>query len=268
MSVKLDIVDGATIRDSDTGIEATRIAYVDGLSGDAAARMYAAITGTPARLSAHPSIPKVKLIEKVATSISDTQATVQLIYRVPGVSIGGFSDEPELGEPAQISTGATTTSTTTQKDYAGVDMALTYSPTDAEVENGELEDLSYMVIATANIQVAQPYLRYRRRETSPPTPTAMAYVGKTNSSTFAGAPPGTLLCTNITGESSDGGDTYVVSYEFQFTNNIGLDGSNIGWDVVLRAEKDGKPQVDPVDGVHIAEFQVYQRIDFNGLGLA
>lgn len=265
-TVKIDIIEGSGIRRTVDGWETPRVARVSGLVGSPEEINYQAILAVDAHGetigSPHPTIPGVRLHEQNGTPDGPSSVVVALVYRTPQFN-GGGGFEPQVGDAPRLSIGSSVQTTTTEKDYAGADLAMTYTPTDEEVDNGEMQDLSYPVIGKASVQVPQVYFRYVRRETTSPGPNAQAYVGRTNSVTFLGQAPKMWLCTHIAGDSTDNGESYVTNYEFLLSQ------SSIGWDVSLRAEKDGKPMAGTLtDGVHIKTFQVYPTADFNNLALA
>lgn len=113
--------------------------------------------------------------------------------------------------------------------------------------------------------VPQFVCRISRKETSNPALNIRDYTGKLNSSevTIAGVafPEKTLLCTNITADTSDGGSNYIVNYEFQYRPAA-------DWKprCVAINPKTGAPWPkieDVTDGIKTPE--IYETADFNTL---
>lgn len=106
---------------------------------------------------------------------------------------------------AIIQVGSSVTSSKTELDAAGAQIVVTL--TDQPDQTG-----------TVDIQVPESVLTFSRRESSSPRSKARTYVGKINSVALASGDYdiGTLLCLGIEGESTDGGESYNVTYRFQY----------------------------------------------------
>ncbi len=274
-TIKIDIIEGTTMRETQTGFELQRIARVSGLSGDASQRMFEALNadGMPRRLDSHPTVGGMRCDERAASveQTSGTTARVTLTYRTVLLNSAQPKD-PEVGDIPVLSYGTSLTTTTTQLDYAGATMALKYVPSQKEIDNGEMIAGDYPVLGTASVQVPQTFLRYKKRDTTDASGLSLTYVGTTNATPIFGKPAGTWLCSAINGETTDGGKTFVNTFEFQFARQKGIFGQdNIGWNVILVAEKDGKKRTGTVDELKaddgIDEFQVYPRTEFHNIGV-
>ena len=269
MSVKADLIEESALRQTRQGLEKVRIYRVDGLSGDASQREYEALTtGTvPAMDALHPTIPGIRVDERSVKADSHASAKVTIVYRTPSVDFSGGVGEPAVGDPPQIEVGATLQSISTQQNIDGEDLAVKYtiSADDIKDNPGSGFDVGDEIdtVGTAQTQIPLVYVRYTRRETVSPGDNAKLYVGKTNTAPFLGDDANMWLCAGITGRSSDNGATYITTYEFQRAQN-----EEHGWNVIIRAEKDGKPMANPVEGVNIDDFNVYDFANFNDLGLA
>jgi len=118
---------------------------------------------------------------------------------------------------------------------------------------------------TVDIQIPETVLGFTRRESSHPLTKALTYVGKINSvalgsGTFA---IGTLLCLGIEGDTTDGGESYSVSYRFQYRP-----GTWVATVVYIDPETD-RPHADVsisgVDGVEYVD--IYNEVNFTALAL-
>jgi len=121
-------------------------------------------------------------------------------------------------------------------------------------------------VKSVEAQHPMPIVRYHRRERNNPMVKARDYVGCINSTAVFGDPPHTWLCTDISGMSEDGGQSYNVSYEFQRCP------SSSTWDKVLSCEDPQGRYVDPSNYPApftntIFKYQVYREINFWPLNL-
>jgi hypothetical protein len=104
-------------------------------------------------------------------------------------------------------------------------------------------------------------------EKANPAPKAAKYTGLINSGSWKGFPARTVLCTRIEGTSNDGEETFETNYEFQ----VNLE----GWDVKVYYVNDSNEPLTKDEVIQsinngaepIKSYTVYQKIDFNGLGL-
>ena len=243
--VTSDMVSGGTGRLTNKGWEVQRKATLTGVGGVGHAQLYNAVQDYAADINgaalgaAHPTIPNIYLNEISPKSIGPAQVELLLRY---GVATPG-SDSGPLGE-LQISVSSVGTQKETSNDADGALMAVkrtTDVPTGAQQWQ------------TGTVSVLRPLhtLTYTRREASAPDGKGASYVGKINGST---------LCTGITGQSDDGGDTYVVTYTFQIDPD--------GWDKeIFWTDDTGKPPKNAVEGDGKATFTVYKTADFSSLSL-
>jgi hypothetical protein len=102
---------------------------------------------------------------------------------------------------------------------------------------------------------------FSRREGFSPAFKSRNFVGRTNSGTWGGDPPGSWLCTRIEGVSDDGGQTFNVTYEFQYNIDTWLA------TVVFIDPDTGRPPENLIEGEGLKQVQVYPRVDFNLLNL-
>ncbi len=242
--VKLDQVDGAGARRTLDGWEAQRVAFVSGLTGSYHQRMAQAITasGIPQLRSSHPAISSIFVTSLDAKPAGVDGAIVRIDY-----GTGNSKQLPSPGEPAQIEVGATLSQTSTHQDISGNPL---------EVALSDDEDAPTQIARVTKL-VPQVTVRYSRLEETSPGSKARQYVGKVNSGEVFSSDPGTWMCTAITGRSNDGGETYEVTYDFQYNPD--------GWQphVVYIDPATGRPHPD----AESQTAQVYESIDFMNLEL-
>ena len=100
-----------------------------------------------------------------------------------------------------------------------------------------------------------------------PDQTARLFVGKVNSVHLGSDPPLSWMCTRIDGVSSDGGETYRVTFEFQYNSRLWMfTGEWIDPDTGLPVPKN-KYNTDENAPLEKRFFEVYDQIDFHVLGL-
>ena len=166
-----------------------------------------------------------------------------------GFGTGGSGDSMEVG--------ATVISEDRNADGDNVPLSVSY--TDAE---GVVHEQGGMV----TILVPQMTKTFTRRTTYDPAYDAIDFVGAVNSAIWPlmlEARAGELLCTGIVGRSSDWGQTWEVTYSFQYNSR--------GWDsqqIVYIDPETGRPPDDVVDGNGVETITgMYELRDFAGLQL-
>lgn len=152
-----------------------------------------------------------------------------------------------------IQVGSSVTSGKTQKDKDGNQIVVSLS--------GEPDQ-----VGDVDIQTPETVLVFERRESNNPVTKSLANVGKVNSVALGSGTYAvrTLLCLGIEGVSTDDGETWQVSYRFQYRPGT--------WDatiVYIDPETD-RPH-DDIDlstaGTGWVEEQIYDTVDFTSLSL-
>lgn len=256
-TVKLDITQGASFERAADGLRCVRVAVVTGLSGGAQDRLYAASTasGLPALGSAHPSVPAMRLTSIEAQPQGDSAALVRLVYRTPESIPGADPADPTL---PRYEVGSSVVTTRTLTDAAGDPLEVSYDGAE------RLEDEPRTQRVNADVMRPQTTLRVVRVESSSPAAAARDKVGKVNGSTWQSGAAKTWLCTGIHGKSVDAGETWLVTYDFQFNpatwrRTVGFTSPRTG-----RVPSDAS-ESGPELG--IKTFDLYETADFSALGL-
>lgn len=244
ITVKMDQLQDASCRQTADGWELQRLAFVSGLSGSYAQRMAQAMTasGIPALREAHPNLPGVLVAELQASPAGDQAAMVRITYRSPDADF-----LPDLEDPPQIQVGSTLSQTTTSQDATG-------QPIEVTIGSGAN---TLTQIAQVRKLIPQTTVRYTRLEEASPGDKARNYVGKINSTAVFSSNPETWMCTGIHGRSDDGGQTYLVTYDFQYNPD--------GWQpkAVYIDPTTGRPHPDATP----IQADIYNTIDFTNLDL-
>lgn len=256
MSVILDrIVDSPILTQTFAGIETTRTAFVTGLSGDPAGKLYQAISchGVPQLYEGHPIIPDIHAM-KHNVRIGDVDKA-EVVVTYGDISGRGDDDVSETGNP-RIYAGSTAILQQVTEDIYGYDIEVGYDTTTADGD-------AYFDVQTVVVDVYLPetVLRFERREPKSPGFKSVFYTGTTNSTRWMGARSHKWLCTHIGGELSDNHEYWNVSYEFQYTPSY--------WAArVHYVDTDtGQPPNDLVEGVGKRWIQVYPERNFRALRL-
>lgn len=262
MAVVSDIVESHRVEVGANGFTATRIFIVSELIGDPYAKLYNALLlpDIPQRGTFHPSIPGIQADTITANAVDSNIVQIVVNYKL----ITGDNTPPDEVQQPQISVGSTIQSKTTNKTNDGTLMSVFHVFTDVDADGNETERLAAQT-GEVEIQVPQTTLRFARRESAPPAEKSKYYVGKVGIENSFGDPARYWLCTRIEGNSTDGGKTFQVEYEFQRNAST--------WDatvVFIDPDTNAPPPPEDIadeDGFAIRQFQVYDEVDFGPLNL-
>lgn len=246
--VQIDIVEGAEFKKARDGIEVVRMALVDGLDGNKETRLLDAIevSGIPRKGEAHPTIPRIFVSNVTATPAeSSEKALVKISYK----SLEGFEQEPDETQLPVIEVGSTTKAARTNLYFDPLEgikeIEVQYKrPKPSKPEKkSEFDKQSTFV----DIQIPATTLKLSRKEPNSPLRKSKDFVGTVNITGILNEPKRVWLCTRIDGITTDGGESYEVSYEFQRAIGKNFQGEKIsGWDavVIYIDETTGKPPTD------------------------
>jgi len=260
-SVKLDIIEGANTRLSKDGWEWTRVALVSGLTGTGPEKQAAAVNAVIDIVgpigAAHPTVAAV-ITEFVSSVDSSDDVRVSIIYRPPSVI-------PDPDQPAAvIEVGSSLSQVESNRDVNNNLISVSYKyPNDYKLDErkqGQTITQGKMLTRPA----PESSFVFRRVETGSPGGKSRAYVGKVNAAGWAADPSAaekTWLCTAITGVSNDGGETYDVTYQFQYREDTWEE------DAVFINPDDGMPPADLVAGTGTKKVSMTGTANFNNLNL-
>lgn len=258
-TVELDVLPGS-IRQTPEGFELDRVCRIKGVVGAANARLYNALTdpGVPAVGDSHPVVPNAFVIDKSGVPhAGDDPSIFDLVirYRYPEP----IDLPPQDVNPGVIETGGGLTGVRTNVDVAATPITVQYT-FPSSYEDPQFAGTTQTQGGEVDVQVPLQVFRETRREAGPPTAKSRANVGKTNLFAIWGGAIGTYLCTRIEGNSADGGQTWMVTYEFQYRPE--------GWttSVVFKDPKTNKPIPDP-DANSLKDVTLYEQVDFGPLNL-
>ena len=255
-----DLVDGNTgINMIRKGWTFIRMYKVSGLTGNGFAKVKAAYNepDIPKLGDTHPDEPSVIVKEVNIISVSSDTVEIAVKYAAPDVFLPSSTS-------VIIEVGSTLSQVDTNLDVNGNILQTQYT---YPVDYKETPEFAGKTINHAGMVarlIPEPTLQLTILEFESPLVKSSIYVGKINSQTFEDGAPGTWMCTGIQGNSQDSGFTYTVTYSFQLRPD--------GWgqEVVFISSDTGEPPVfaNPDElNLGIRNYQIYQAIDFNQLGL-
>lgn len=245
-----DLIESSGLVESSDGIQLTRTYVVTDLfEGNASQRLYRALTsGVPRYGDPHPDVPGVTASSIQIEPASHKTFRVLVTYTPPdpAAEVDGPIREIEMG------VALTTEDTSRDRDGNLMVIQVYYENLD---DDGNVTERGYRpYVGRVQVQRPMPVYRVRRRLSSPPTQQARDYVGKVGG---FGTSTGKWFCARIEFDSQDGGQSYDVTYEFQWRRE--------GWEanVEFVNAQTGAPDENSVS----AKFAVYNSADFSRLGI-
>jgi hypothetical protein len=203
------------------------------------------------------SLPLCILHRKTVVAVTGTKVELLLEY----TQASRTSIPPE---ETQIQVGATLNQIETNIDVNGTRMSVAYTlPTPYQYDDGDNFAAGEVITQGGLVPkyIPNPTIVLTKTLSYSPLSLAAQYVGKLNDDTWEGGAARTWMCTGIVGNSDDSGDTYRVTYTFQYRIDT--------WDEVVmwHDPHDGKPPADLVADTGYKTYQLYPVIDFDGLDL-
>jgi len=219
-----DLVKGQATSTLADGTKVTRVFMVSGIEGNPADIIPGALTAgqIPRVGDPHPSIGTITCDSVTATPVDAAQVQVSANYSTLRTGQTGVDEEARV----QISFSSSVQGVETNEFFSGTTkklMVLEYTFPPEEDPEGTSKPKK--VVPTATREQAILVATLSRLESEPPLTKAVNFVEHTNKRTFLGTGARTWLCTSITGVSSDGGETYQVTYTFEYRSET--------WDVKL-----------------------------------
>lgn len=255
IEVTADLVSGGGMSETKDGMQCQRHFMVTGIEGEASKIEYLALQadGIPKLRDAHPSVPKM-FCDSRSTSPKDPQ-TVEITCHYKQPTRASDRNAGDKAQP-QIQIGASVVTQSTNLDADDNVM---------ECERRNTADSTTVKQPVmAQVQVPQIVLRLQRKEENSPHAKARDYVGRVNKEKFYDGDEKCWLCTRIEGNSEDGGDSYIVTYEFQY-NSWTWKWKAYYQENNLPVKSDASPE--PILGYEIKWFDIYEAVSFSPLGL-
>jgi len=246
-TITIDLVEGNLGRDTyEYGKEFDRMAIIEGLSGDADAKMSNAFSDLDTAGytigAAHPEVPTAKIRSRIIESIDKDKVKCRLVYREYAGNYGHPQTDTE-------EIGATVQQVETNLDKNGNLIHITH--------NGAVHG------KTTTKYAPRVTFSITKQKGTSPIDTSVAYVGKINSNNNwqVTGDQHKWLCTGIVGRSNDGGSNYLVTYNFEYDPD--------NWRQTLYHEDPVTGEIDPAseDGDGFETWDVYDTADFSALSL-
>lgn len=291
MTVIKELLSHAAASDSGTDTTTTRGFHVSNIPGPPEGKPIEAMkaVGIPRLGDPHPTAGFLFATDRTSRMIDVDQCEIVVQYKIPKPSegdpspgLGGGVEGPVPGtqetDGGTISVGATATPVQTYRDRNGSLMRVgSIIEKEKQVTDPNTGVKAKQTVQEATIQIRQAeylnplvVMRVERTESGSPEQVARRFVGTVNSaplgigsSGLRKDDPRTWLCTRIDGTSNDGGQTYHVTYEFQYNP------ASYDFHAVFINPETGQPQFDPdfITGEEEQNYRVYDEADFNDLGI-
>jgi hypothetical protein len=286
-TVVKDIVDGTSVGEGGRGRTATRVFHVTGVTGSPTTKAVVALRHREvAQLGeVHPEYPELYCTDRSVNFMDSENARVTAQYAIPSFERGDLPPgstgdvavppDDETGgavDLGTISVSAAGSTFETDLDIFGKQMVCAH---DIQVRGGlsTTDEFGKRIVPLVTkrveqvqrAQISRPsvVLRVSRMEKGSPDGKARLYVGTVNSKPIGFDPARSWLCTRIDGTSNDGGETYKVSYEFQYNRDLWI---FIGIWIDPQTEKPVESKNFNTDE-EFKVFQVYEAVDFAPLGI-
>jgi hypothetical protein len=220
-----DIVGGSINSSLSNGAVVVRLFLVSEIEGNKHSIHNNALNASnvPQNGDPHPSIPVIRVDSRVTSAKGSNEILVTVNYKTLDSGNSPTDEEAET----QISLGATVQTVETNKHILANGkselMELKFTYPEGEAPDGV--DNEKVVIPTVSKEVPSIIASMGRQESTHPLNKASIFVGTLNKKTFLGTKQKTWLCTKIVGVSNNSGESYAVSYEFQYQSDT--------WDVEL-----------------------------------
>lgn len=244
------------------GIKVSRVFMVSGIEGNPSGIIPAALTAgrIPQVGEPHPSIGNITCDSVTAVPVDGAEVQVTANYSALKTGQTAVDENAQV----QISFSSSVQSVETNQFFNASNnkelMILEYTFPPDEDPNGVAGPKK--IVPTATREQAILVATLSRLESKPPLEKSKAFTEHLNKRTFLGSGPRTWLCTSITGVSSDGGQTYQVTYVFEFSQDK--------WDTTLawRDEETGAiPDDVDTQPEALKAFQLQPTANFQDLDL-
>lgn len=248
------MADSCTLRRSAEGTEVVRAQLIGDFVSVDFGRLVEAMEaeGVPAygAVCPLPSLDALKVVDQQVEIIDPKIVRVISTYRKPKANEKPDPTTDTDGPEKSIT--CSLTNVKTNRDVTGADMIVSHT-----VE-------AVVVTQSVEMEVQRPVavLKYTRRESTLPLSRAVEKLGCINSDVFDGCAIGTVMFSNISATTRNGGANFDVSYEFTY-NPFGW--TSLGYWI---DPKTGRPPADLVPGVGIISFSQYVATAFSTLSLA
>ncbi len=233
---------------------------VNGLETVGASKILEALDLAEAQIGTpHPEVTNMELRNATASVVTGDVIQLRMEYRQR--QFAAFSTvQDEIQSRLQV--GSTLSQEQVNTDVNGKLLIVSYNLKD---ENGDSTGVRKQQTGTVAVLLPQSTITVNREELESPLDKSRRFTGKANNGGWLLDPAATArtwLCTGITGNTQDNGDTWDVTYSFQFDRDI--------WDatIVFRDETGQVPgdvEEKKLGGGGISTYQMYKTVDFNSI---
>lgn len=238
-----DLISGSSHTANRSESSATRVIIVDDFTeGDAETRLAILSERYDKLYDPHPFYGNLEVAGKAVEALSPSQFKVTLQY---------------APKETTVSVGATLIETETTENITGDKLEVAPPPSKSTMQ------ARVVPIKKLVPQITISFQKRLRRFAGDPSPLTLArqYQGTVNSSQFMGFAAGTVLCTRISGDSLDNGQTYLTQFEFLIDKK--------GWNSkpIYFPDQQGNAFPDAVEGQGMLTEIIYEEMEFSEMGL-
>jgi hypothetical protein len=250
-----EVIASASATRSKDGVAVVRNFVLSDLPGVIdSAQMWNALNypGVPIQGEAHPNIAGLTAQSADANAIGNMPKAISISVSYSRPS--SKNQMPQLGEQPQYSQTSYLVEKQTNFAAGGATAAgrpLLIVRRSAQDQVGQ--------VATVSVLKPVGVIRFRVRQAFNASTQMREYLGTINSNRYRLYDAKTLLCTTINSDSDDGQVTFINSYEFQYDSET--------WDKSVVYTIDGVPVPNPVEGISIKTYQMYDAVDFSQIGI-
>lgn len=265
MSLQLDLVEQATIRQDASGIEAVRRGLLREVGGAAKERQRSALNapGLPRYGDVYEPIPELRVVDIQLTPFDVASWNVTVIYRVPTPTERAHI--LPLGSVVDVQWFSANATVDRLYDANGQRMFHWYAgnPTSLTIQSGNVVEVRSntrqigVKAERGEVPVPSAGARVTLTEASDPR-TRLGFIGKVNAGYWSGNPPKTWFFANLSGARER--DRWINTYELLYRADT--------WRLRSDIEFNGAPPSDASEGNGIQFFNVFESANFNALGFS
>lgn len=270
-----DLIDGSAFSwNSTEGVTLSRAFMVTGIEGNKAAKPWLAANadGIPKHKDEHPDVLLSYVVNKTVNMLGAETGEVIVEYAPFKSGEGNEDDAEQAYRTKRVSGSVQSVETNKALEYYGTTdkeelMNVEYEWAEGTKPGPELIDKQ---VGTVRKEDAILTMEITKIETTDPFNKILTYQGTMNSVTWSGGGPRSWFLREISSTTDDGGETWTVSYRFQYRAD------NWDVDVAYIDPRTGAPpkhagEVDPDTGIDqilaLPVFRIYRMTDFNKLGI-
>jgi len=265
MSLQLDLVDQASIRQDASGIEAIRRGLLRDVGGTPVEKPRSALyaAGLPRYGDVYPPIPSLRVADIQLTPIDVKSWTVAVVYREPSATelahslpAGSVVDVQWFSSNVTVDRLYDANGNRMFHWYAGFPTTISISGFNVTETRSPTRQIGVKA-ERADVQIPSVGARVTMTENQDPR-SRLGFIGKVNNNFWSGSAPHTWIMAGLSGAKER--DRWINTYELIYRAD--------SWRLRSVIEFNGAPPSDATEGNGITTFEVYAAANFNGLGFS